>query len=33
MVLFGPVLGDVPAERVRARATEMAGEIRQLLPG
>ena len=31
MVLFGPVLGDVPADRVKARAKEMAGEIADLL--
>ena len=31
MVLFGPVLGDVPADRVKKRAAEMAGEIRALL--
>jgi hypothetical protein len=32
MVLFGPVLGDVPADRVRKRAVEMAAEVRALLP-
>jgi hypothetical protein len=32
MMLFGPVLGDVPADRVTARAKEMAAEIKALLP-
>ena len=31
MVLFGPVLGDVPAERVKVRAKEMAAEILAVL--
>ena len=31
MVLFGPVLGDVPADRVRTRAKEMAAEVLALL--
>ena len=32
MVLFGPVLGDVPAAKVKERAAEMAREILELLP-
>lgn len=31
LVLFGPVLGDVPEAAVRARAMEMAGEVLALL--
>jgi hypothetical protein len=31
MLLFGPVLGDVPADRVTLRAKEMAKEILELL--